>query len=195
VTDWVYSRGFSLISSSAKLLYVYEDLIIWMIEHIRAVVDAFVHNPIFVKYGLAGLFLNGFLSSMIPIPTEFVTSAVLASGEPKQNVFIVLSIASVAGGFLAYYIGRGGSKLLNHFHKKPKEKDSESGHRYLTKYGWIGIFFCSWIPVLGDVVPIVAGAKKYDFIKFALAMSAGKTVKVAAIVYIFSLIIPRAFGL
>ena len=164
-----------------------------MIEEIQATIDAFLHNPIFVKYGLVGLFLNGFLSSVVPIPTEVATSAVLASGEPKLNVFIVLSIASVAGGFLAYYIGHGGSKLLHHFHKKPKEKDSESGHKFLTKYGWIGIFFCSWIPVLGDVVPIVAGAKKYDFTKFAIAMSAGKTVKVAAIVYVSALIVPRLF--
>jgi membrane protein YqaA with SNARE-associated domain len=165
------------------------------IEEIQAIVDALVHNPIFVKYGLVGLFLNGFLSSVIPIPTELVTSAILASGEPKLNVFIVLSIASIVGGFLAYYIGRGGGKLLRHFYKKPKEKDSESGHKFLAKYGWIGIFFCSWIPIFGDAVPIVAGAKKYDFTKFALAMSAGKTVKVAAIVYVFSLLIPRIFGI
>lgn len=165
-----------------------------MIDQIQSIIDSFLHNPFFVKYGLIGLFLNGFLSSVVPIPTELATSAVLASGEPKLTVFIVLSVASVAGGFLAYYIGRGGNKLLHRFHKKPKEKDAESGHKFLTKYGWIGIFFCSWIPVLGDVIPMVAGAKKYDFTKFAIAMSAGKTVKVAAIVYISALIIPRVFG-
>jgi membrane protein YqaA with SNARE-associated domain len=165
-----------------------------LIEEIQAFIDAILNNPIFVKYGLVGLFLNGFLSSVIPIPTELATSAVLAYGEPKLNVFVVLSVSSVAGGFLAYYIGRGGSRLLNHFHKKPKEKDVDSGYRFLTKYGWIGIFFCSWIPVLGDVIPIVAGAKKYNFTKFALAMSTGKTVKVAAIVYISALIIPKLFG-
>jgi membrane protein YqaA with SNARE-associated domain len=54
------------------------------------------------------------------------------------------------------------------------------------KYGWLAIFLCSWVPVLGDVIPIVAGAKKYDFWKFALAMAVGKAIKVVAIVYISS---------
>ena len=165
-----------------------------MIEEVQTFIDTLLHNPVFVKYGLAGLFLNGLFSSVIPIPTELATSAVLASGESKLNVFMVLTVGSVAGGFLAYYIGRGGNKLFSHFHKKPNDHDEESGHRFLTKYGWIGILFCSWIPVLGDVIPIVAGAKKYDFTKFAIAMSAGKAIKVAAIVYISALIIPSLFG-
>jgi membrane protein DedA with SNARE-associated domain len=43
--------------------------------------------------------------------------------------------------------------------------------------------------VVSDIVPILAGAKKYDFKKFAISMSAGKTVKVFAIVYILGIII------
>jgi membrane protein YqaA with SNARE-associated domain len=48
--------------------------------------------------------------------------------------------------------------------------------------------------VLGDVIPIVAGAKKYDFQKFAISMAAGKAVKVFAIVYIIGIITARIFG-
>ncbi len=163
-------------------------------SQIQDIIGIIVHNPIFVKYGLIGLFLNGMLSSVVPIPTELTTSALLLAGNSKESVFIVLTISSIMGGFLAYYIGAGGNNLFNKLHKKPTEKDQDQSHKLLTKYGWLVIFFCSWIPVLGDIIPIAAGAKKYDFRKFAISMAAGKTVKVFAIVYILGIITARVFG-
>src|ERR671932_2687264 len=145
-----------------------------------------VHNPFFIKYGLIGLFLNGMLSSIVPIPTELTASALLLAGDSRESVFVVLAISSIIGGFMAYYIGAGGKKLFHKVYKRQTEKDSAQSGELLSKYGWIAIFFCSWIPVLGDVIPIVAGAKKYNFKKFAIAMSAGKAIKVLAIVYISS---------
>jgi membrane protein YqaA with SNARE-associated domain len=129
------------------------------------------------------------LSSIVPIPTELTTSALLLAGVTRESVFIVLAISSIIGGFMAYYIGAGGNKLFHKVHKRPTEKDSAQSGELLSKYGWIAIFFCSWIPVLGDVIPIVAGAKRYDFKKFSISMAAGKTVKVFAIVYLIGLII------
>ena len=113
---------------------------------IQELFNSIVHNPFFIKYGLIGLFLNGMLSSVVPIPTELTTSALLLAGHSKESVFIVLAISSIIGGFLAYYIGTGGNKLFNKLHKRPTQKDNEQGHKILTKYGWIAIFFCSWIP-------------------------------------------------
>jgi membrane protein YqaA with SNARE-associated domain len=47
------------------------------------IIESIVHNSFFVKYGLIGLFLNGMLSSIIPIPTELTISALLLSGKDK----------------------------------------------------------------------------------------------------------------
>ena len=87
----------------------------------------------------------------------------MLAGYSRESVFIVLAISSITGGFLAYYIGAGGNKLFHKLHKTPTEKDSNQGRELLAKYGWVAIFFCSWIPVLSDVIPIVAGPKRYDF--------------------------------
>lgn len=149
-------------------------------------IRAFIHSPFFLHYGLAGLFLNGLLSSIIPIPTELTATALLAGGERKMWVFIVLASSSIIGGFLAYYIGRTGKAVFARLYRKPNMQDEEKSHGLLMKYGWLAIFFCSWVPILGDVIPIVAGAKQYDLRKFAIAMPAGKVIKVAAIVYISS---------
>ena len=117
----------------------------------------------------------------------------MLAGDSRESVFIVLAISSIIGGFLAYYIGAGGNKLFHKLYKRPTEKDSDKGRELLSKYGWIAIFFCSWVPVLSDVIPIVAGAKRYDFKKFSISMSAGKTVKAFAIVYIIGIITTRFF--
>jgi membrane protein YqaA with SNARE-associated domain len=63
----------------------------------------------------------------------------------------------------------------------------------LAKYGWLLIFISPWIPVGGDVIPIIAGIKKYDLTKFTVAMVLGKTIKAVAIVYFLSLIMVTFF--
>lgn len=148
------------------------------------IVWTLLHSHFFLSYGLVGLFLNGLLSSVIPIPTELTATALLAGGVSKLWVFAVLSSSSIIGGFLAYYLGRTGKTIFKRLHKKPSKQHEEKSHNLLLKYGWIAIFFSSWVPVLGDVIPIVAGVKKYDFCKFAVAMSVGKAIKVVVIVYV-----------
>ena len=147
---------------------------------------AFIHNPFFLEYGLVGLFLNGLLSSIIPIPTEFTATALLAGGERKLWVFIALSLGSVIGGFLGYYLGRTSKSIFSRLHKKPEKQHEERTHGLLLKYGWLAIFFSPWVPIVGDLVPIAAGVKNYDFWRFAVAMSVGKVVKIVAIIYISS---------
>jgi membrane protein YqaA with SNARE-associated domain len=85
---------------------------------IGEVIDAIIHNTFFIKYGLLGLFINGMFSSFIPIPTEVTTSALLLGGVNEMDVFLVLNIGSIIGGFIAYYIGYN-IKLLRRLRKLP----------------------------------------------------------------------------
>jgi membrane protein YqaA with SNARE-associated domain len=67
-----------------------------------------------------------------------------------------------------------------------KNKVASRQSRYLQpleRYGWAIIFVIPWIPVLADIIPAIAGAKRYDFMKFMIAISAGKTAR--AIMTIF----------
>ena len=163
-------------------------------EFLRSLLEPIAHNPFFIKYGLLGLFLNGLFSSVVPIPTEFTTTVLILNGESKVSIFVVLAVSSIAGGFLAYYVGRSGNMLFRRFSPKPKKSSEERSYALLKKYGWIAIFLSPWIPVFGDVVPIIAGTKQYNFTKFAIAMSVGKAIKVLAIVYFSSLLVPIIFS-
>ena len=144
----------------------------------------------FTKYGLLGLFLNGMLSSFLPIPTELTTAALIASGENEMKIFIALTVGSIIGGFIAYYLGYTGYNLSNRIRKITRIDDQKNQRSYalLAKYGWLVIFISPWIPVGGDVIPIIAGIKKYDLKKFIVAMVLGKTIKAVTIVYFLSLI-------
>jgi membrane protein YqaA with SNARE-associated domain len=149
----------------------------------------------FTKYGLVGLFFNGMLSSFIPIPTELTTAALLAARENELRIFIVLTVGSIIGGFIAYFLGYTGYNLSHRIRKITRLDDRRSQRSYalLAKYGWLLIFISPWIPVGGDVIPIIAGIKKYDLTRFTVAMVLGKTIKAVAIVYFLSLIMLTFF--
>lgn len=70
-----------------------------------------------------------------------------------------------------------------------KRKDEGKHSRYrqlLERYGWTIIFVSPWIPVLGDIIPLIAGAKRYDFKKFMIVISAGKVVRAVAMIFLGS---------
>jgi membrane protein YqaA with SNARE-associated domain len=72
-------------------------------------------------------------------------------------------------------------------HKKKKDESKQSRYRHLLeRYGWTIIFVAPWIPVLGDIIPAIAGAKRYDVKKFMIAISAGKTAKAVATIFLRS---------
>jgi len=69
--------------------------------------------------------------------------------------------------------------------RKNEDKHSRSRH-LLERYGWAIIFVSPWIPVLGDIIPLIAGAKRYDFKKFMIAIAAGKIVRAVAMIFLGS---------
>ena len=147
------------------------------------VINAVLHDTLFIKYGLLGLFFNGMFSSFIPIPTEVTISALLLGGVNPIDVFLVLTTSSIIGGYIAYYIGYNG-RLLKKLRKTP-EKYQQKSVSIMSKYGWSTIiFFSPWLPIIGDVISIVAGAKKYNIVKYTIMMTTGKTVKAVAIVFL-----------
>lgn len=145
-------------------------------------IHAIFNDALFIKYGLVGLFFNGMFSSFIPIPTEITTSTLLLGGANPDDVFVVLTVGSIIGGYIAYYLGYNG-RLIGKF-RKATPKYEQKSVSIMTKYGWSTIiFFSPWIPIIGDIVSIIAGTKKYSIMKYSIAMVTGKIVKSIAIVF------------
>ncbi len=160
------------------------------IIEIIVIIAEILQNPIFVNYGLAGLFVNGFLSSTaIPLPLGITVAALLTAGQDPFIVFVVLAVSTYLGGIVGYILGRSGNKLFNFLKGSPKKDEENKVDNILRKYGWIAIVGSAWVPVVGDFIPIVAGTKKWDISKFAIALSIGKTTRALAITYFSSVII------
>jgi membrane protein YqaA with SNARE-associated domain len=71
-------------------------------------------------------------------------------------------------------------------HKKKDESKQSRYRRLLERYGWAIIFVSPWIPVLGDIIPVIAGAKRYEMKKFMIAISAGKTARAVVTIFLGS---------
>lgn len=142
-----------------------------------------LENPVFVKYGLMGLFLNCVFASVVPFPIVITSTALLIDGQNPLMVFAAMSAGSVAGGFLTYFIGYDGKKMYRLLRKTHNEDQYKKSFDQLNKHGGLIIFALSLVPILTEIVTIVAGVKRYNFKKFVIAMSVARTISAFASVY------------
>jgi membrane protein YqaA with SNARE-associated domain len=147
------------------------------------IIKPIIENPIFLKFGLLSLFLNSVLSSIIPFPPVLTSTLLLLSGLSELSIFIVMASGSIIGGGISYLIGYDGNKLFKLMLKRQKKEHYEKSFTLLNRYGWGIIMVSGWIPILGEIVQMVAGMKKYNLKKFIIAITVGKGTHAFAIVY------------
>jgi membrane protein DedA with SNARE-associated domain len=141
-------------------------------------------NPIFVKYGLLGLFLNTVFSSFVPVPVVITSTMLLLDGEKDSTILIVMSIGTVVGGVLSYFVGYDGKKFYRLLKKTHQSKHFEKSSVWLNKYGWMIIFVSNMIPVLTEIITIIAGIKKYNFKKFIISMGIARVIHSIVTIYL-----------
>lgn len=100
---------------------------------------------LFIEYGLMGLFGISVISSIIPIPTEFVIVALLRVGENPVTIIITLIVGSIIGASLGYLVGKYELQKLMPFHKEEREKEV---HMHFRKYGAALLLVSPWIPLV-----------------------------------------------
>jgi len=136
---------------------------------------------IFIAYGIAGLFLISLISSIIPIPTEPVVFGLLDIGKKPEIILIILIAGSIIGASLGYLLGKYELRKIIPFHDKEKEKEMQMQFR---KYGALFLLVSPWIPLVGDLAPMVAGIENYGSKRFLIVISTAKIIKSFGIVYL-----------
>lgn len=141
---------------------------------------------LFIAYGLMGLFGVSVISSIIPIPTEFVIYALLFPGEGRvgenpEIIIITLIVGSIIGASLGYLVGKYELQKLMPFHNEKREKEV---HMSFRKYGAALLLVSPWIPLVGDLAPMVAGIENYETKKFLIVISVAKIIKSTLVVYL-----------
>lgn len=137
-------------------------------------------TSIMIKYGLFGLFTQSFLSSLVFIPafTELIIPVYLGLKFSPFLVLLAVSLGSILGGLVDYYMGFFGSKILF-----KKRKEIKVAKEWLNKWGDLSVFLASFLPIPFDFVAITVGFLRMDIKAFSIAMSIGKTLKYAAFVF------------
>ena len=158
------------------------------IDSVTEGVNQILSDSLFTRYGLLGLFANGILAPILPIPPELTRFALVLSGESKALVVLVLSAAWILGGILWYYVSFTGNRVILKRLRgdSQQNKSLKKGHRLLDRYGWVIILVSPWIPILGDIIVIIAGVKRYSPKKYIISMSIGKIIRAVAIVFFTS---------
>jgi len=142
---------------------------------------------VFSQYGLFGLFLGSFLSSTIflPLPAEPLIATAALYFDLYLVVFVA-TIGSTLGTCVNYGIGFLGEKAVE---KRIGKEKILKAQNFMNRYGWPGLLFIIAIPIPGlpvDPITIIPGLAKMRFKEFLVVVFAGKLIKYALFVGLFS---------
>jgi membrane protein DedA with SNARE-associated domain len=135
----------------------------------------------FFTFGLEleylGIAFLSFISSVIvfiPIPyfPVLMTAALDKNLDPTLIAFFS-AIGAVAGKMIIFFGSYYGRKIIFSDYTK---KSTLPLQKLLRRYGWIGAFIAAATPIPDDIVYIPLGLAKYNPLKFASALFAGKFV-------------------
>ncbi|KAA2213305.1 DedA family protein [Pseudoroseomonas oryzae] len=136
---------------------------------------------------LFGLFASAFLSAtLLPGSSEAALVALLAgTALPPWWLVAAATAGNVLGSVVNYGIGRGVERFRDRswFPVAPR--------RYEQAVGWYRRFgrwslLCSWVPVVGDPLTLVAGALREDWRVFLVLVTLGKAARYGAIAGAFA---------
>lgn len=129
-----------------------------------------------------GLFLSAFLSATIlPGSSE---AALLLALTGTSNPFWLIAIATI-GNTLGATASWGMARYLpQYLTKKPPSTSFQNWSDAFQRYGKWSLLF-TWVPIVGDAVPIAAGLSGMTFLKFVPLVMIGKALRYFVVAGIF----------
>lgn len=133
------------------------------------------------NYGYAGAFIVSIFGNFtIFFPVPFVVT-IYAFGATLNPLVLglVCGLGSTVGEFSAYFIGRGGRRVLNDRYGERLE----SAKLLIQEYGVTIIFLFAILPLPDDLILIPLGMLRYNLRKAMVAMLLGKTLMCTLVAY------------
>jgi len=162
-------------------LFIHLDQhLIWLIQHFGVWVYLIVFLVIFCETGLV-------VTPLLPGDSLlFGLGALAAIGDLNVAcLFILLSVAAIAGDTVNYFIGKYvGPKV---FHEDTsrffKREYLEKTHRFYEKYGGKTIVIARFMPIIRTFAPFVAGIGSMTYAKFIIYNVLGGITWVAVFIF------------
>lgn len=133
------ARLFGVVSAVAATLFT--------ISHFyRAELDAAGHYFV-SRFGYAGVVAGSFFAEVfsLPIPPQAYMLAAMSGGAPHLPVLVVVSVSSMAGGFVGYHLARRLSKIAFFVRRLDRSRQRVDG--LFERWG-------AWAVVVASVSPI-----------------------------------------
>ena len=123
-------------------------------------------------------------ATVFPAQSELVFVGLLAAKSVSPlALFVVASLANTAGAFTNWLIGRliaGGGITRLPVRLRPTPEQMAKGEAQFKRWGWVSLVF-SWLPVVGDIATVAAGALHYPAGRFLLLVGLGKAARYGAL--------------
>lgn len=128
----------------------------------------------FSQYGYLGVFLVSLFGNatvLMPLP---ILGSITVIGSALHPLFVglVASIGAALGESVGYFLGMGGSLVIEN------NKNYQKAKSYIDRYGVWAIFILALFPnPLFDLAGLMAGASNITYRKFFLAVWTGTFIK------------------
>jgi len=146
------------------------DIVLHLDKHLNDVIQSYgvwTYLILFViVFCETGLVVTPFLPGDSLL---FATGALAASGPPLRPgwLFVLLSVAAVAGDTVNYWIGHlFGEALTRRYPRVVKKEHLERTHAFFEKYGGETIIIARFVPIVRTFAPFVAGIGNMTYLKF-----------------------------
>lgn len=129
------------------------------------------------ELGYWGLFLASFLAAtVVPFSSEAILSGLIYAGYKPLICLAAATVGNWLGGLTSFYLGYlGKEQWIEKYLRISKDKTHKFKEKIKGKEGWIA-FFC-WLPFIGDIIAVVLGLLKQNFMNVAFGMLIGKAVR------------------
>jgi len=129
------------------------------------------------EYGYVGLFVAGFLAAtLLPFSSEALLSLFLYSNYDVKYCIVVIACGNWLGGMSTYLLGYLGKWEWIEKYLRVKREKVERVQTYLYRKGSVLAFF-SWVPFVGDLIPLALGVLRSHPLWVTIFMGIGKLLR------------------
>ncbi|UXD89454.1 DedA family protein [Thalassolituus hydrocarboniclasticus] len=134
-------------------------------------------------YSYGGLFILALLAaSLLPLGSEWLLLVLLSQQLNPLALWLVASAGNTLGSVLNYAIGYyAADRVIARQQSQSNISRWQQAERWFGRYG-IWSMLLAWLPVVGDLLTLVAGVLRANFPLFLLLVAIGKAARYAVIV-------------
>ena len=126
--------------------------------------------------------LSFLAGSVLPLGSEWYFLLLLANEISPVLLVSVATAGNTAGGAVTYWIGHKGREMVGHNHELPR--GWLTAERVFQRYG-VWSLLLSWVPVIGDVLVVMAGASGTPLRLSLILILIGKAGRYAMLAVLF----------